>query len=129
MQRCASCGEEIDENEMFMSVDGQVCGDCHIESETDSPFLGLGTLAWAGLIVGLVPFCLNITSTSTTNGQITEYTNYPALAGGPVAILVSLALGYQATQASDGALQKGGVAALVLVLGVVHILRGIGMFV
>lgn len=87
-----------------------------------------------GLIAGLIPFVLSITSTSTSSGAggyTCSHTDFAALVGGAIAILavggtlVTSRGGTAEAEASPGL--RYGLGAGVVALGAVQILRGLGM--
>ena len=125
MATCAMCGGDFSEARLVHSENGLVCESCEAES---APVDGFSPPVIGGLVAGVVPFFLSITTSSekTVNGEIVEqsFMDYVALGGGGLAIVFG-AVALKAAMGSSPKAMAPAVAALGL--GVYQLLRGFGV--
>jgi hypothetical protein len=135
-KKCAACGIEVEESQVFLSDRGDICAACEIDTETAAHEALEGGLAHpaviVGLIAGILPFFISFSSDESTvvNGVAVTASSidYPAVAGGGVAALAGVAFLGIALRANLQKPVKLAVAVVVLALGAVHLLRGFGVF-
>jgi len=62
MTTCATCGAEIDAANAYMSEGGEVCGNCHVDSESSSmkSYITATNIAVVAIALGGVSCTLNI---------------------------------------------------------------------
>ena len=129
MKACAVCGKEVEESELYTSGNGEVCGSCHLDDELPKPGLPISPIAMVALAGGVVPFfaSFSTSSSATVNGVITgSHTDYVAIGGGAVAVLVGLVATVLGLKAANKAMGIGA-PLLAVLLGVYQLLRGFGV--
>ncbi len=103
--------------------------DADIDTEGQVAVYKMKAFQWkAALVLGVIPFVLHFTSTSTENGH-TVTLDFVALPAGAVGALLGLwALGKALGAPQPIKVQQIGLAALGLALGALHCVRGLGLF-
>ena len=132
MKSCETCGKEVNENELLMSSQGEVCAECSEKEDSKSKMGGLPLTTIIGFIAGLVPFFFRVvTSSSTTiNGKTSvSYFDYAALAGGALAIIMGIVsiVTVLRTRKDGLATTPLALAVLCILLGGFQLLRGFGV--
>lgn len=131
LEACAICSQKFDDGLMLMSERGWVCQGCQAKVQPVEPRGLLSTMAIIGLVAVALPFFLHITSSSsmTVNGQTTTKTlDYVAVAGGIVGFLAAGGALLQAARETEKKAARMGIALVIDLLSIFHLLRGLGVF-
>ena len=87
---------------------------------------GIPKSLWWGLGIGIVAFFVSVSTLSTSSGaggSTCSYTDYAAIVLGVIAAIMGIGGAVKA----KGHAPAMGLGALVAVLGVVHVCRGLGL--
>lgn len=129
---CAQCNTTFAQKDLFATPRGLVCASCNdappIPKATPLPLAPVGIV---GVVLGSLPFGLSFSTSSsmTINGVVeaSSRRDYVALALGPVAAVCGALALLAATKATDQKNLRLGLAAGVIGLGLVQVLRGLGL--
>lgn len=129
---CAQCGNAFAQKDLFATPRGLVCASCNdappIPKATPLPIAPVGIV---GIVLGSLPFGLSFSTSSsmTINGVVEESSrrDYVALGLGPLAALCGVGALLAATKATDQKNLRLGLAAGVIGLGLVQVVRGLGL--
>lgn len=128
---CAQCGKPFAQKDLFATARGLVCASCNdappIPKATPLPIPPVGIV---GIVLGCLPFGLSFSTSSsmTVNGVVEESTrrDYVALGLGPVAAVCGVFALLAALKETNQKNLRLGLAAGIVGLGLLQILRGLG---
>jgi hypothetical protein len=119
----------MNELALVMSDKGEICEECELEEIQQGRIKALTAPGIAGLVAGALPFFFNFSTSNsqTINGQVVESSHFDfvAVPCGALALLLSVVVGL--TALGKGKAKRLPVAAGVLILGLVQLVRGLGI--
>ncbi len=139
---CVKCQKTMDEAEMQMTIEGLLCSSCASKAAADDvPQPGLASpIVIAAAVVGCLPFVVHVSSSSTTSTTMTldgkpvqqvaasRAVDYVALGAGGLAAVLGVVALLSAIKSLDRRTLRLAIAAGAGLLGVLQVVRGLGVF-
>lgn len=133
MPNCTDCGRLYPDRELKLLAAGAMCFECATNAgaapaRSTLPLSGVGI---AAAVAAALPFFGHYTTSSsvTENGEVvaSTYRDYVALTGGGFAVLLGAVALLGALKSTDRRNLRLGVVGGIVALGVLQLLRGLGM--
>ncbi|MFT3839662.1 MAG: hypothetical protein QM723_21940 [Myxococcaceae bacterium] len=133
MPNCTDCGRLYPDRELKLIGPGALCFECATNAgaapaPSTLPLSGVGI---AAAVAAGLPFLAHYTTSSsvTENGEVvaSTYRDYVALTGGGAAVVLGAVALLGALKATDRRNLRLGVIGGIVALGLLQVLRGLGM--